>query len=143
MGFLPGEGGRPKGTLNKRTYEFRAILEKRGFCPATALMECYEEARKTYDNYGTIYEAIVDARIVQNDKDGSCVTPLEDNAHKYLKIAADIAKDIASYSFPKLKAIEQTKPNPFEGMSPAQKLETAREFVKILEIEVQSGTASS
>jgi hypothetical protein len=129
--------GRPLGARNKRTVEFMAVLEARGFCPATALIDCYVEAKKTYDNYGTIYDAICDARIAKNDKDGSFAAPATDEGHKYLKIAADIAKDLAGYAYPKLKAIEQTKSNSLEGMTTEQRLEAMRQAVKFLEAQVK------
>lgn len=131
--------GRPKGSLNLRSKQFLAVLEKHNFCAASAMIECYQEARKVYDNYGTIYDAICDARVIKNDKDGSYPAPPEDNAHKYLKIAADMAKDLASYSFPKLKAIEQTQVSATEGMTPVQKLEAMRHAVNLLELQIQQG----
>jgi hypothetical protein len=85
MAFSKGQGGRPKGARNKRTMEFMEVLEKHSFCPATSLIECYEEAIQNYRS---------------NTHDPEL-------AHRYLKIAADIAKDLTSYAYPKLKSIEQ------------------------------------
>jgi hypothetical protein len=113
------------------------VLEAEGFDPARALIECYKEARKTYDNYGVIYDAICDARVALNDENGTFAAPPEDKADKYLKIAADIAKDLASYAYPKLKAIEQQRVSSTDEMTSAQKLEAARLMVKILEQEVK------
>lgn len=136
---LPPQGrGRPPGSPNRRTIEFMRVLEAEGFDPAKALIECYKEARKIYDNYGTIYDAICDAREVANDKDGSYAAPPEDKADKYLKIAADIAKDLASYAYPKLKAIEQQRVNPVQSMTPTEKLEAAKMMVRILEQELKT-----
>jgi hypothetical protein len=86
VAFIKGQGGRPRGARNKRTIEFMEVLEKRDFCPATALIECFLEAKKNYE---------------------SCQDPLDEVAHRYLRIAADIAKDLTSYAYPKLKSIEQ------------------------------------
>lgn len=100
-------------------------------------MDCYEEAKKTYDNYGVINEAIIQARA---DKEGTSLefaSPTEDNAHKYLKIAADIAKEIASYSFPKLKSIERPKNSPLDGMTPQEKLQAMKQAVLMLEMQVK------
>lgn len=127
--------GRPKGSINKRSQNFYDVLERENFCPASALIEIYREAKKTYDNYATIYDAIVEAK----DAKGLDASPVEDKADKYLKIALDAAKDLASYSFPKLKAIEQQKNNPLEGMTPDQKLEAMRHAVSVLELEVKIG----
>lgn len=139
MATPPAAGrGRPPGARNRRTLEFMAVLEAEGFDPAKALIECYREAKKTYDNYGTIYDAICDA----NKEKGEHFAPPEDNAHKYLKIAADIAKDLASYSYPKLKAIEQTKGSAIAGMTVAEKLQAARFMVKALESEVAGNDAT-
>lgn len=142
MKFLPGQSGNPNGkapgTLNKRSREFIAVLEKHGFCPASALIECYTEAKKTYDNYGTIYAAIVEAKEARDREFGFSNVPPEDQAHKYLKIAADIAKDLSSYAYPKLKAIEQTKSDPTHGMTPEQKLEAMKQAVQMLELQIKA-----
>jgi hypothetical protein len=142
MAFTPGHKlskGRPKGTVNKRTMEFRSVLEANNFCPVTAMIECYQEAKRLFDNYGTIYEAICEARLIENDKNGSYPTPLVDEGHKYLKIAGDMAKDIASYTYPKLKSIEQSKPDPLEGMTTQQRLEAMKQAVKLLEAQTKMG----
>lgn len=129
--------GRPIGALNKRSVDFMRVLEAHDFCPAGALIECYREAKKTYDNYGTIYDAIVEAREAANDRDGSFAAPPEDNAHKYLKIAGDFAAQLASYSYPKLKAVDPRKAT--ANMTAQEQLEAARMIVKMLEQEVGNG----
>lgn len=136
MPFQPGHKlskGKPKGSVHKRTQSFLDVLERENFCAATALIETYREARKIYDNYAVIYDAIEELRA---DKG---LMPTEDKADKYLKIALDAAKDLAGYSFPKLKAIEQQKNNPLKDMSPEQKLEAMRHAVSVLELEVKRG----
>ncbi len=129
--------GRPLGSHNKRTLDFMAVLEARGFCPATALVDCYVEAKKTYDNYGKIYAAICDARIKKNDETGQFAAPTEDKAHIYLKIAADIAKELSSYAYPKLKAIDQTQSNTLDGMTPEQRLAAMKEAVRFMEAQAK------
>lgn len=139
MAFEPGNKigrGRPPGAVNRRTAEAIAILERHDFCPVSALVECYRDAKKVYDNYGLIYDAICDAKEEQAREKGYQAIPPEDKADKYLKIAADIAKDLTSYAFPKLKAIEQTKGSVTAGMTPAEKLEAAKLMVRALEAEV-------
>lgn len=126
--------GRPPGARNKSTIEFLEILSKENFCAASALIECYREAKKTYDNYGSIYDAISDQREKEDVN-----FPLEDHAHKYLKIAADIAKDLVGYSYPKLKSIEQRKTSSTEGMTLQERLETAKLIVQALELEIKNG----
>lgn len=137
MPFKPGEGGRQPGALNRRSKDFLAILEKHDFCPASALIECYRDAKKTYDNYGVIYEAICDARISKNEADGSLGAPTEDNAHKYLKIAADVAKELSGYAYPKLKSVEQGKLDVTRDMTPEQRLEAMKHAVTMLEMQIQ------
>jgi hypothetical protein len=97
-------GGKVKGSVNKRTKEFLAVLEQHNFCPASAMIAIHKEAMKTYENYGVIYDAICDAK---EEKEGYSA-PVQDNAHTYLKIAGDMAKEISSYAYAKRKAIEQT-----------------------------------
>lgn len=137
------KGGRPKGSQNKRTVAFLEVLERNDFCPAEALIECYLEAKKTYDNYAVIHAAITQARENQNQVDGSCASPTEDKAHIYLKIAMEAAKDLATYAFPKLKAVEQHKVKATDAMTAEQQLEAAKMIVRVLEQEVKSGTPGS
>lgn len=141
MTFQPGHKlakGRPVGSRNRRTEDFLAVLEANNFCPASAMIECYQEARKIFDNYGVIYDAITDARVLKNDIDGSFSAPAEDKAHIYLKIAADMAKELASYAHPKLKSIEKVRTDPLEDMTPEQKLEAMKSAVKMLEAQVKA-----
>lgn len=137
MPFLPGNSGKPPGAINKRSRAFLDVLEKHNFCPATALMDCYKEAKRTYDNYNIIHQAIIEANEIRKQMSGDIAAPTEDNAHKYLKIAADIAKDLASYSYPKLKAIEQQKNAQLEGMTAEQQLEAMKHAVQMLELKIK------
>lgn len=122
--FQVGNPGKPKGAIGKRSRGAFAILEAHGFCPITAMIEVYRESRKVYDNYAVIYDAICDARIIKNDQNGSYPTPPEDKAHTYLKIAGDMARDIASYTYPRLKSIEHG-PRDFDDLTLEEQLEVA------------------
>lgn len=136
MPYKPGHkkiGGRTKGTPNKRTLEFRSVLEANCFCPATALIEIYNDAREIYKGYSVIYTAIQSAKSVAAGFD----VPLEDKAHIYLKIAADAAKDLAAYTYPRLKSIEHNQGNSLDGLTPEQKLELAKQAVKYLEAQAK------
>jgi hypothetical protein len=124
MPFKVGNPGKPKGTIHKRTLEFRAVLEAAGFCPATALLETYKIALA---QFADDLEKLESGRI----------SPMESSAAQYLKIACDVSKELASYSYPKLKAIEQQKPDPLIDMTPVQKLEAMRQAVKMLEAETK------
>lgn len=119
--------GSRKGIPNKRTTEFLAVLEENNFCPATAMIECYEEARKIYQGYSVVYDAIQQAK---SDAAGYDI-PLEDKAHVYLKIAADMAKDLACYAYPRRKAIDVVHTQPL-----AEKAEQARELLKLTDQEL-------
>ena len=131
MVLPPNAGkGRPPGVRNKRTLEFAAVLEAAGFCPATALMDCYKTAMQKF-----IQEC--------EKEDTGKTSPMESSAAKYLKIAADNASDLASYSYPKLKSLEVKKDNPTDGMSPEQKLEAARLMVQVLERQTGNGPGTS
>lgn len=126
--------GRPVGSINKRSVAFYEAIQKEGFEIAKELVEIHRKAMKVYDNYGTIYEAIEDARIQK----GVQAFPTEDKADKYLKIALDAAKEIAAYSIPKLKSVEHTTNNPLEGMTPDQRLEAMKQAVLLLEAQVKA-----
>lgn len=132
MAFEPGNRlskGRPRGTKNKRTVEFHHVMEQKNFNVAEALVWCYRQAVKQYKSYANKLE---DGRL----------SPMEDNAPKYLKIASDMAKEMASYSFPKLKSIEQQKTSLLDGMTPQQKLEAMKQAVARLEIEIKNGSGT-
>lgn len=134
--FQPGHKlskGRKPGTVTVRRFRFEEIMAKNNFCPATALMEIYAEAKKVYDNYGTIYAALEQAR----EAKGMDIRPTEDKSDKYLKIALDAAKDLAGYAYPKLKAIEQTPNRVTDGMTPEQKLEAMKQYVAALEAQIK------
>lgn len=134
MSFLPGNPGRPPGSLNKRSRIFIERIEnEHGFDVAQELVWVFTEAKKTYQNYGTIYDNINDARIEK----GENFFPTEDKADKYLKIALDAAREIASYCIPKLKSIEHIKNEALEGMTAEQKLEALRHATALLEAEVK------
>lgn len=93
MAFKPGQpkppnGGRKKGTPNRRTQELMVILEKHNFDPGEELIYCYKEFRKIFEyrkRKGNLAGAL---------------TALED--------AADTANDIAQFVYPKKKAIEHS-----------------------------------
>lgn len=105
-------GGRVKGTLNKRTEDFKRVLERHNFCAATALLDIYKRALNMSEALGASDEG------------------------KHLKIAGDMVKEIASYSFPKLKAIEQVKNSPLDGMSPEQKLEALESLKEVIKSQI-------
>lgn len=108
--------GRPKGCRNKRTREFNATLEENNFNPAQALIDIHADARLQFK---------------MSLEDGSPA------AVGYLKIASDTAKEIAHYTYPKLKAVELPKNNELEAMSPAERLEAMKKAVKFLEDQMQ------
>lgn len=97
---LPKTGGRKKGVPNKRTQAFLDILEAHGFCPVTALIKNYKLAMKEYRRSADVFDAINDKRSTFE------MTPLQDEAHTYLKIAQSAASDLMQYAHPKRKAIE-------------------------------------
>lgn len=116
--FQPGQSGNPTGRIpgsrNKRSLEFQATLEKHNFNVAEALLSLYQEAMKGLE-YGNREERPI-----------------------YLKIAADLAQNMASYSYPKLKAVEMQKDTVVDVMSPQQKLAAMREAVALLEKQVDA-----
>lgn len=116
--------GRPKGAVNKRTAEFRAVLEANDFCPASALMDVYKTALTKFAE---------DLEQVESGR----MSPMESKAANYLRIAADMAKDLASYTYPKLKAIEQTKHDPTKDMTPAERLAAMKQAVAYMETQVK------
>ncbi len=122
--FQPGAPGRPPGAINKRSKDFMAILEKNGFCPASAMMDIFKVSMQKF------------AEDLEKENDGR-ISPMESNAAKYLKIAADMTSDLATYAYPKLKAIEHAKLNVAENMSPEQRLEAMKHAVQMLELQVK------
>jgi hypothetical protein len=91
--FKPGQprspnAGRKAGTPNKKTQEFMAMLQQHNFDPGEELIYCYRRAR-----------AIFEFRKKKGNLSG---------ALQALEAAADIAGDIAQYTYPKKKAIEHS-----------------------------------
>lgn len=111
--------GRPKGSLGKKTIGFQETLKAHGYNVAEALLDIYTKAIQIF-NEGR-----------DEDRLGG------------LKIAGDMAKEIASYTMPKPKAIEIVTSNPLDNMSPAEKLEAMRQAVAMLEHEVKEVECSS
>jgi hypothetical protein len=99
----PGSG-RKKGSLNQKTKDLVELMDKHGFDPAEALMELYSSARKAFDHYDEIYDAIIDRKTQLGIK-----TPTVDHGPTYLKMAADIASELMQYRYPKRKALEVTE----------------------------------
>jgi hypothetical protein len=147
MPFEPGHpkyGGRKKGSPSKAPIMSRRpahypvlemvsgpksvseILKEEGVEPAREMILCYKKAMAVFDNYGTIFEAISKAREM------SGLFPTEDKGHIYLKIAADIIKDLAHYSYPKLKTIEHIKPAK-PDLLPDQKVTLMKRYIDVLE----------
>jgi hypothetical protein len=93
VGFKKGEGGRPKGALNRSTLEFRLDIQKLKHRPGQALVECYNRAIEEFEHYSSLLKE-------------NRISGMEDNGWRYLKIAADTAKEIASYLYPKRKAVD-------------------------------------
>lgn len=112
--------GRPPGSKSKRSLEFQRVLEEYEFDSAEALLDIYEVASSCF-NYANREEKPI-----------------------YLKLALDAAREIASYSYPKLKSIERKPTNALEGMSPQEKLQAMKQAVLLLEGEIKkSGSSSS
>jgi hypothetical protein len=104
-GSAPGErrGGRQKGALNKRTRELIEILDARGYCAVSELIEVGALARKEYERAEEIYDAIQEKRISHD------LVPLTESvAPTYLKIMQQSAAELMPYMYPKRKAIELT-----------------------------------
>jgi len=104
--------GRPKGSLNKRTKLFLQVLEERNFCPASAMIDCYELAIDAFNN--------------ADDKE----------APSYLSTASQLACNISQYAYPKLKATESKK-DPFEGMTSREILDVLKNAQVALELRIK------
>lgn len=127
MAFQPGHKhskGRVPGAVNKRTAEAYETLRANNFDPIKALMDGHQIAMARF---------VEELDLVASNR----LSPMESSAPQYLKMAIDCAKDLASYAFPKLKAIEQIKADPLSEMTPQQKLEAMRMAVAHLEAQVK------
>jgi hypothetical protein len=102
--------GRPKGALNRKTQDFLQTLKERNYNVAEALLDIYEKALAEFSAGSDTLQRLA-----------------------ALKVAGDMAKEIASYSMPKLKAMEVSTSNPLDGMTNAEKLEKLKQAVIMLE----------
>jgi len=105
-------------------------MEEAGHCPTQKLIYLARVA-----------EARFEAEIELTDS--GRYSPMESNAHAYLKMAIDANKELCSFVNPKLKSIEQTKTDHLSDMSPEQKLEAAKQAVRMMELEVKRNGPSA
>lgn len=112
--FKPGHKlakGRAKGSVNPLRKELQETMAEHGFSPAEAFMYLYDKAKNGIE-FGNRHELPV-----------------------FLKIATDIVKELASYSYPRLAAVQVSQKNPLEGMTHDQKLEAMKQAVALLEAQ--------
>lgn len=137
--FEPGNKfgkGRPLGSvspISKIRRDFYHSLEDANFDPAKELMEIYFKAKGLFDNYGIIYDKLVEGALERGDP-----FPVEDKADKYLKISLDAVKEIASYCYPKLKSIELKDKNPLEDLSRDEKIKELKNAIVVLETTIET-----
>ena len=122
---FPSKIGRPKGSRNKRTVEFLETLQAAGFDPAEALISTYKIAMEKF---------IEESEKVESGR----LSPMESNALGYLKLAGDKAGELASYAYPKLKAIDKRITSFTEDMTSQEKLDAARLMVEVFQDEVKN-----
>lgn len=116
--------GRRPGAINKRTQDAISRLEAANFCPITALLDGHKIAMQQF---------VEELDLVASNRR----SPMESCAAQYLKMAIDCARELAAYSYPKLKAIEVTKPgSPIEGMTDEQQLEAMKHAVAFKEAQL-------
>lgn len=112
--------GRPKGSLNKETLQFLEAMELHDFDVAKALIWCFNEAKTTYI---TLKEE------AKSSEQRSEFISLHGTAATYLKVSSDVARDMAHFSYPRLKSIEFARVDPLADMSPEMKLEMMKQAV--------------
>lgn len=112
--FKPGNKlskGKQKGSISKLRKELQETMAEHDFNPAEAFMYLYDKAKVGIES-GNRQEK-----------------PM------YLKIATDIVKELASYSYPRLAAVQVSQKNPLDGMTHEQKLEAMKQAVLMLEAQ--------
>lgn len=127
MGFKPGNklSGSRLGRPNKRSQEVKELLANTGFCPTLALVEVHKIAMARF---------VEELEKVEADH----TYAIASDAVAYLKIAGDMAKELAGYVNPKLKAIEHSKElSPLDGMADQQKLEAMKLALGYFEAQVK------
>lgn len=106
----------------------------------TALVEliCQERKFSSIDAMITTAEIALEKFVEHADKEATGrYSPMESKASEYLKLYATIAMHISKFRYPMLKAIEHTRPDPLEGMTPEQRLEAMKQAVLMLEAQVK------
>lgn len=107
-GVKPGSkknGGRLKGTPNKKTRELIEILELKGYDPVAKLIKISDAAEQEYDK--------IKNKIDDDDEDGIDQALLTTNAYTCIKTMQSTASDLMQYVYPKRKAIDIDHKNPF------------------------------
>jgi hypothetical protein len=109
MSFLPGNPGKPKGAVHSFTRAARETAARLDIDPFEILL----------------HFAAGDHRHLGYDK------PID----PWIRCRA--AQEAAQYILPKLRAIEQKKSNPLDGMTPEQRLEAMRHAIALLESQAK------
>lgn len=104
--------GRPKGVPNKRN-SFRESLEQHGVSIPDRYFELLTMAMEDLDRSN------------------------EEQRPQYYSIVSGLLKEMAAYSFPKLKSVEHKNANPLDGMTFEEKLEAMKQAVKMMEGEIK------
>lgn len=134
---LPGKkgAGRPPGTPNKRTLDLIETLESKGYNAAAELVWAFQEAKKQYLEADEKQQELLDAIRGVDGINFNTMNALisRDNKPAYLALCANTAKELMGYVYPKRKAIEVSKTNPFDGLSHEEMVEKAKALVKFLE----------
>ncbi len=118
--FQPGHkkiGGKKIGSVNKRTKEFEAILEKHNFIPAEAQIEVYRRAEIDYEEAHEIQDI--------------------DLALKALKIMSETSRDLCAYAYPKLKAIDFKRNGEWVSLSLYEQYNAAKALTDNLQKQLQ------
>ncbi len=122
--FQPGNPGRPKGAISKRTRILEDKLKEFDCDPFDVLLMF---AKGDWEALG------YDSSVYVKEGDGGSTT-IGYTIPPELRMSA--AKELCQYLYPKQKSVEHITRNVLEGMSPEQKLEAMKQAVKMMEGEI-------
>lgn len=103
-----GKGGRPKGSISKRTLDLMSELEVRHFNVVDEKLRVYRAAMDGAEEFKDFYARLLEKLEGLSGLEGRVTINIRDPRADFLKVAESSISDLMQYVFPRRKAIELT-----------------------------------